>query len=294
MSLGFHSVPVEIQREIQRHRMRSTQVTTIPLASLPGDPSTAGRKCAGARFTGYALICVSLTSFVVLSTLQTNIWTQSHWGGIKNSSYCEPPAPFSIREPINSWSNTVYLIVSVGIFRRLRYATDVEVVKRQFFLATIALTFVGLSVSSFYFHASFVRGWRSADKAFTRAAPIALFGYCLFRLTQGWLANGLFAATVIVQSLAFMWGSQPVFIVTISGLVLIELVVRPVRRWSSAQAWLLSATSLLLFGVSFAIRELEVSGELCLFSVWFQPHAVWHVGTAAASALQLYAWRDDI
>ena len=296
MSLGFHSVPFEI------HRHHSTQRVTIPHApvySSAPDPTTTlevvqHKRCAWVRFTGYVLIFVSLASFAAMTSLQTNVWTQSYWGGIKNSSYCEPPAPFSIREPINSWSNAAYLIVSFGIFRRLRHSEDVEVLKRQLFLATIALTFVGLAVSSFYFHASFVRGWRTADKAFTRATPIALFGYSLFRLTRGCVANVLFGATVIAQSLAFMWGSQPVFIVTISGLVCIELIVRPIRRWSSSQVWLLSATSLAVFGLSFAIRQLEVSGELCLFSVWFQPHSVWHIGTSVASALQIYAWRDDI
>ncbi len=288
VSLRFHTLPLNIDRNRRHSTVRGTPTLGTP-ASI-----TTDAKCIATRWIGYGMITASLISFTAISALQTNIWLQPHWGGIRNSSYCEPPAPFSIQEPINAWSNTVYFGVSFSVFRRLKDVRDPEALKRQAFLVTIALTFIGLAISSFYFHASFVRSWRSADKAFTRAVPIGLFGYCISRFLYGWLSTIVFGLTLIVQSLSFMWGTQPTFIITISGLICIELIVRPVLRLSSVWSWICSACSLVLFLVSYIIRQLEVSGELCLFSNWFQPHAIWHFGTGLASALQLYVWRDDV
>ena len=56
--------------------------------------------------------------------------------------------------------------------------------------------------------------------------------------------------------------------------------------------WSILSLLILYFVMSYSFRELEVSGKMCLYSAWFQPHAVWHVGTAISAALQLHAWLD--
>lgn len=77
-------------------------------------------------------------------------------------------------------------------------------------------------------------------------------------------------------------------------LVLLELVVQPcLKQCKTRTQWILSAAALFSLGTGFLLRQLEATWgrPLCLHSVWFQPHAMWHALTSIALISQTAAWR---
>lgn len=297
MSLGFHSSthqqhtpPVKSFIEFQRMPSRANAANVAPSNE---EEEAVGEYGVDRIFT-YTAICASgllVSTFVVLSSLRVDIWNADVWGRAKNSTYCEPPQPHSVQEPINSWSNVIYIavgayaLVDVGPVHSIRHA------KQVLFFFNIAVVLFLLGGSSFLFHASFARVWRDADKLFTRAVPIALCGYSVFQFTSGWAATLVLACTLVFEGLALNFRSVPVFGVTLTTLILVELVMKPVLKRTTFASWGISVCSILLFFIGYAFRELEVSGRLCLFSAWFQPHSVWHVLTGIACGLQLRVWK---
>ena len=233
-----------------------------------------------AVFVASFLSVASVASFVALSVLPQDVWQL--WDA-RNSSYCEPPQTGSVQEPINAWSNVAYIIIGARTVSA-RHTLDRDVA----FFTLIGLTLLLLGQASFLFHASFARTWRRTDSALTRAMPIALLGFSCARLVREWRV--VFALTLFAQSLCFDWKSTTVFLATLVPLAMIELVGLPLLGRTSWRRWRWSGLSLFAFLASWLVRELEVRRVLCLFSTWFQPHSLWHVGTAFAVYTQLRAW----
>lgn len=237
------------------------------------------------------LLAPPLAIFAVLTSLTENIWDPAVWGRVGNTSWCEPDRPGSVREVVNSWSNVGYLLVGIYAFWITGRKTTSGVWRA--FGPIVGASLFALGIASFLFHASVVRVWRKADGTLTRAVPIALFGFGVALLVHKRTPHGTIAVWVLTlgaMASAYWLSSPPTFGVTVGGLALWELGVRPLLGTSTRGTWLISCAALVMFALSYLVWHLERAGTLCLYHAWFQPHSVWHVGTAVAVALQLTAW----
>ena len=146
---------------------------------------------------------VSLATFVATSSLTGDLW---HGADRRNSRYCEPMGPHSLREPINAWSNVAYLVPALLAARAVDVAT---VVRDRVFFGLLAATLLALSIASFYYHASMERGWNRADSTLTRAVVVVLAGLSVGRRCNPachaeWVSVAV--ATVVAVGVSY-WGS---------------------------------------------------------------------------------------
>lgn len=266
--------------------VRAKRSTALPVIHKEAPPSPFPTQTA-LGITLVLLVC-PIISFSVLTSLPDNMWEDDTgtWGRVRNSSYCEPSndATPSVREPINSWTNVAFLVVAVLIGTD---AARVRDARRRAFLVLLACVMAGLGVSSFYFHASFVKAWREADITFTKMGPVVLLGFSLSNLLPERVWPVVFLVTLACVGVSSVWSAVFTFATTVSLTTILELGVRPVYKSEGffTQTWWIAVFALSCFVLAFVVRELEVSGPLCLHSVWFQPHSVWHVANAIAVRL---------
>ena len=275
--------------------------------------------------------CLPLTvlttiAFIVLSTASSSIWAnQDFWGKLKSGTgTCEPQQLASaVREPVNSWTNLAYTLlgswsIGTGLMDAVSLRSKVQASPRADmgdlrsnpeFSIGIGLAFALLGVSSFLWHASFLRLFQQWDVgAMTGgAASLVCWSLCSLllwhspfcrrrpRLTRYTLLLLIPVAEVLLIRFKFNYSSATVLTAIISTLIALEVVVQPLFAKRTIKQRLLVAAAVLCIGLAYLIRELEASKRLgkplCLGSTWFQPHGIWHCGTALAVALTQYMWR---
>ena len=89
--------------------------------------------------------------------------------------------------------------------------------------------------------------------------------------------------------------SATVSLSTLVGLVIfIEVIVQPLVIGKTQKQLCLTWGALLAMLVAFLLRNAETDKAwgrpLCLFSTWFQPHALWHMLSALAMAMKTCWW----
>ena len=284
----------------------------------------------GCKVHWFACVPLLLTaiSFAVVSISPPSLWTNRNlWGKQKETAFCEPVNTNSAnREPVNSWSNLGYSLAgtwSLGAGLVDTQAASQRAERPASSLPPYALstapefsiwfgaTWLGLGVCSFMFHAANTRVWQMWDVGMMTSSVVCMIGWsacslCVHhvpiasrhvnRTRAGWLLSSM-AAQAVCVALKWRYKSSTVMSALIGVLVLLECAVQPAlatRSWTERHLTHGALTSLM---ASFTVRELEANKgwgkPLCLGGEphWFQPHAVWHLGTALALALQYRSWR---
>jgi hypothetical protein len=270
-----------------------------------------------------------LITCLVIQLQPANIWSTND--GPMSDRYCEPRWPDSaVLEPTNSWSNVVYVIVgawalgcSVSDALALRArstelpteiptakATDVGELRAHPLISLLfGLSWCTLGLGSFLFHATYRKPMAWMDVAMTVAAPISMACWSASSIALFHIPPLRNRPTMVVwATAALILMIDTIYAVRVEGrdvttwvatavafLAFTEGCVQPalaVRSWVyRASVW--CAAGFMLF--AYLIREAEVSAAwnypLCMYSVWFQPHAVWHVFSGIAMGLMLHAWR---
>ena len=253
------------------------------------------------------------------------MWPDEKYGpsNVNGIRYCEPLHNESaLMEPINSWSNLVYSGVGAGscglaVNDVLRSPSPLSCVSFPFgprlpenpLLGFICgLSWVGLGLTSFLFHASHKEIWWQLDVGFTNAVVVC--AVCWSVLSQSLqlckpshrnaavASVAMAALLVLTDALLFVFKFELEASVTVTILIALlaffEIVAQPLLDGKSRRQWCLTIAAFLSMLVAYVVRSLEVEWgrPLCLYSEWFQPHAVWHVLTGTAIALIVIAWRS--
>lgn len=289
--------------------------------------------------TPSALACLlPLFAFLIMCFViqlqPASIW--SVYAEPSGGSYCERRRPDSaVLEPINSWSNLVYVIVgawalgcsvSDALARRARsteLSTELSTAKatvvrrpdvgelraHPLISLLFGLSWCLLGLGSFLFHASYRKPMQWMDVAMTVAAPISMACWsassiALFHIPPlrrrpaavAWATAALILLLDVIYAVLRQRMSATTWMATaIAVLIFLEGFVQPaiaVSSWAHrASVWCAAGFML----AAYLIREAEVSTAwgrpLCLYSAWFQPHAVWHVFSGIAMGLMLGVWR---
>jgi hypothetical protein len=251
---------------------------------------------------------------------RSKFWAYETWGRVRGSGYCEPlREDGAVQEPINSWSNYAYTVVGAAtIFLSARDAEALrggqcrvdELKAHPWFGILMGLTWCALGLSSFLFHAAHVTLFWILDVGFTNSAAAAMLAWAILALALATIplcaghptacTGTMAAALIMLEALLIAYKrntSATVVLSTLIGLIIaLELAVYPSLVGKSRRQLTLTGGAILLMLAAFLVRQAEADRSwgqpLCLFSVWFQPHAVWHTLSAFAIACQVASWRS--
>jgi hypothetical protein len=232
---------------------------------------------------------VTLVISAVGALLVTQLRSAEVWSGLTPgvcAEYCEAStrcgtlaSRAAIQQPLNAWSNLAYLFVGALALRRpLRPSAAL-------FSASCAV----LGIGSFLFHAAVTTEFQWLDMVGTYAVLVAVVARGAVvacgvaeRVAMGAaLAADLLFAVFKWQINAFI--ALPALLVAVS--VPMAFVVNTGR--------LAASTALLLMGVAFALRQMDVAHIGCLpDSRLFQGHALWHILTAASLGAAYFCFED--
>ena len=247
----------------------------------------------------------------------SSFWSPSFWGNVRKSGYCEPVrTDAAVQEPVNSWSNFAYTLVgSYTIFHAIQdvLMSDQKVrvgtlQAHPWFAVLMGLTWCTLGVCSFNFHAAHVTAFWVLDVAFTNATTAALAGWSILALIlsvfegaarRPRLCTAVAAVVLIIADIIFIVYKRKMratlsMMIMIGVILVFEFVLQPLLVGKTRRQASLTLGAVLSILGAFVMRQLEVSWgkPLCLYSRWFQPHAVWHVLSAGAIALLVLSWRS--
>lgn len=246
----------------------------------------------------------------------SSFWSFDVWGSIRGNTYCEPlQLRGAIQEPINAWSNIGYVVLgalTIGLACKDacgRHKPDVHTIQAHpWFACLMGLTWVCLGFFSFLFHGAHVSVFHRLDIGFTNSTAAALVAWSLLglayrvrppisRRVQPWTV-AMAAALVLTDAMFIVYKYEMNAMIVLSTLValviFIEVIVQPLWCGKTRRQFGLTATGVLSMLFSFLLRNAEVSWgkPLCLYSTWFQPHALWHLMSAVAIACQVASWRS--
>lgn len=209
-----------------------------------------------------------------------------------------------IRQPLNSWSNFVYLWVALVFLRfaahdRARKEKGVSAPNLLSHHPILTVVFAGfaylLFVGSFLYHASLLYVSQKLDMSGTFGAMFCVLAYAFLRLWPVWLPQAktwsekiygaVFGGTVglLVIYFNFFWHLEEVIPaalvppLTCTMLLIYSLKTKHTHRWR----WLFAAFA--LSQIAYLFRQLDVAKILCLpNSLIWQGHALWHILTGLA------------
>jgi hypothetical protein len=207
------------------------------------------------------------------------------WSGFTppNVDWCEAERCAAIVNPSDTWSNLLYLVLGVWMWREARRCGRRD-------LALFGPAGVAIGVFSFAYHASYTFALQFFDF-------VAMFLFCFTVLARNavrlrWIAparEALFFAGGVTLFSALV---PPLFRAgfPIQALVAILIAVglaqegRLYRRDGPGPAYRIYLAGLALLGAAGVASLLDVTRIACDPASWLQGHAVWHVLSALALA----------
>lgn len=200
-----------------------------------------------------------------------------------------------IREPQNTWSNLAFVAGGAYLLLFIRRSRS----------RLVGAILIGVGMASFMYHAAASRPIRNYDVgamyAVLGVTALLCLGVFLPRfarwLDQRALVAGVLcvaaAAIVTVERNWRVWGVKPfaLLIVTeVASAVLIGTLLFVAWRTPRRDVRIAIALSLGFYTIAAACHTGDRPGSwLCVPGYWIQPHAVWHVLSAAALVLAVWA-----
>ena len=253
--------------------------------------------------SGYYL---PLVVFLIILLLLTNAYHllsgQDIWGrfpaAVGNAfQFCESNRMADlIRQPANTWSNLIYLLVGLFIFsvgihdykNKERKERPNFLVKYPLFTIMYAFACFYLFVGSFLFHASLTRYHQILDQSAMLVLTNVLLGFILYNIFPTYFVKGIeksthaFMMLLIVVLNYFVFLSVNIIninvVFPIILLVIIGIGVYKYKKVKSISYYIkYMLISLLFMLIATSIWILDRSHILCNPTSYMQGHAVWHV-----------------
>lgn len=206
------------------------------------------------------------------------------WSGMTppNVDWCEEELCAWITNPANTWSNLLYVVLGVVMWREARRDGRPS-------LALFGPTSVAVGVFSFAYHASYT--WLLQFFDF-----VGMFLFCFAVLAQGALRLGWIGAG---RQTAFFWcgvaaSSALVPVLFEAGIPIQGIVALLVLAMIAQELWLLRRDrarpahrfwwlALALIALAALFSALDVTRTWCdPANHWLQGHALWHLLSAAS------------
>ena len=207
------------------------------------------------------------------------------WSGFTppNVNWCEAERCAAIVNPSDAWSNALYLVLGIWMWRAARAGGRRD-------LARFGPAGVAIAVFSFAYHASYTFALQFFDF-------VAMFLFCFTVLARnavrlGWIApvreTLFFGAGVAALSASV----PPLFALGFPIQALVALCIgaglwqewRLRRRDGGSPAYRRYRAGLVLLGAASLASLADVTRLACDPESWLQGHAVWHVLSALALA----------
>ena len=207
------------------------------------------------------------------------------WSGFTppNVDWCEVERCAVIVNPVDSWSNALYLLLGLWMWREARRSGRRD-------LARFGPASVAIAVFSFAYHASYTFALQFFDF-------VAMFLFSFIVLARnavrlGWVSASretLFFALGVLGMSALV---PPLFYAgfPIQSLVGLLIAVGLAQEWrlrrrdGPSPAYRIYLVGLALLGAAAVASLLDVTRIACDPQSWLQGHAVWHLLSALALA----------
>jgi len=220
-----------------------------------------------------------------------------------------------IRQPVNTWSNMVYLFLSVIFFRYAYKDSQDKIVNRHNFVTryssysiVLGVVMVFLSSASFLFHASLIEFARKLDITGVVASAMVLFSYSslrLYGLMDFRKSELMFLRTYKLHILSIVFGLIAFFLSGVNGRevtgILISLIIlinlytqvryRPIQKERVKIWYLLGGILSIIISVSVWVLDKDL---LCNPTSLIQLHAVWHILTGLSIYLMYMFYRTEL
>jgi hypothetical protein len=200
-----------------------------------------------------------------------------------NVDWCELERCAVIVNPSDTWSNLLYVVLGVWMWREARRSDRAD-------LARFGPAGVAVGVFSFAYHASYTFALQFFDFVamflftFTVLARNAVrLGWILPARETRFFVSGVLGMSALVPPL-FHAGFPIQALVGILIAVGLAQEARLRRRDGANPAYRIYAVGLALLGAASVASLLDVTRIACNPESWLQGHAVWHVLSALALA----------
>ena len=234
-------------------------------------------------------------------------FVNSPWEGwqpatcMPSDCFCEAIGPTLIKQPINTISSFLFVVVGFVIAIRplttwqqetgLAYNHDFH---SNLYSTIYASALILLGLGSAFFHASLTFAGQTADVLGMYLLITFPLTYNLRRLLC--LPAGLTAWIYGVGNALLLWGliampeiRRQIFAVLVILVLALEIVVR-LKGYRSNPKLIFGSLGLVVGG--FALWVLDISGTVCMPTSLVQGHALWHAAGAGSAAL-LYAYLEQ-
>ena len=207
------------------------------------------------------------------------------WSGFTppNVDWCEAERCAAIVNPSDTWSNLLYLVLGVWMWREARRSGRRD-------LSLFGPAGVAVGVFSFAYHASYTFALQFFDF-------VAMFLFCFTVLARnavrlGWIGSARETRFFVLGVAGMSALVPPLFYAgfPIQALVAILIAVGLAQEWrlrrrdGPSSAYRIYTVGLALLGAAGLASLADVTRVACDPASWLQGHAVWHVLSALALA----------
>lgn len=242
------------------------------------------------RFFVPLIIFIAILSVLIFISTKNNSW--SGWKlstGFPDRTFCEQIRNGSIRQPLNTWSSVIFILIGLWAARRSfldRQPTPrlPPVRNHQMYGLLYGGALVMLGIGSWLFHASLTYLGHFVDVVGMYFLGGFLFTYGWSRkLRQSPTGFTIVYTLVVLPLVLFQWfrpeASRYAFAILILAALSIEIILH-----NSLNNWLFVGAVITL-GLGFGIWILDEKKLLCWPESCIQGHAIWHILTGISTQL---------
>lgn len=243
------------------------------------------------RAVGLTLGLMGIVAFALEMWLPAELWVGMPLGkGGQFAEYCELNRMDQlIRQPINSWSNFIYVFLGITAWQYHPQAKgQFGIISFPNYAKVIAISFFLLCLGSFFYHASLTEIGQRLDMTTTYGLVSSILAGLIYRLGEDkWWKNtprnqGILVGFLILAYLlfyTFMWEIPDTLVLPLmmALVAILSLLIWLQKRNRVKVKWLI--LGIMLIGISGIFREMDLQKVACGPESWFQLHALWHVFT---------------
>jgi hypothetical protein len=218
--------------------------------------------------------------------------------------FCEVIQPRIIRQPVNTWSNLAFVLVGILIFFTaiddlyLHHSPQNTnpMQTKWVYPVTYGLVATSIGAGSMFYHLSLSFAGQVVDILSMYLMALFMLFYNLSR--PGWLKSKSFLTWYLLSNLllgiiATIWPElrRPIFLLIVASVLASEFIVRRAYVSKLDMRWFAAALASLVTACLAWI--LDITGTLCQPTSFFQAHALWHIGMAAAVGFVFLYYRSE-
>jgi hypothetical protein len=232
-------------------------------------------------------------------------WLPESWAAwqpatcMPDACFCEAIGTGFIRQPIDTWSNLVFVLVGLLIVEDvLRPSSNRSnlLAQRRTYGVVYAVAVILIGLGSWFYHASltFVGQWFDVMGMYLLGTFMVL--YCCARLRP--LSSRTFALSYVLFNLALALSlivvpelRRYLFGLLLVATIALEVVIR--RRSVTQIRTGFFIAALLIYVLAQLIWTLDLNHIVCDPTGLLQGHALWHILTATSAGLLYWYYRSE-